>query len=169
MSETATASSESTGRRLGLESAITFAGIVVNAGLAFVITWMIAHGLGAGATGSFFQLTSLFMIATCIIGLGADTGLVRSLSRHVAQNDHGAIRPLLRSALIPLVVIGMVATCTVVIAAPWISSALGWGSDAASTVRVLALVLLPAAATGVLLGGSRGLGGSAPTPWSRTS
>jgi O-antigen/teichoic acid export membrane protein len=130
----------------------------VNAGLAFVITWMIAHGLGAGATGSFFQLTSLFMIATCIIGLGADTGLVRSLSRHVAQNDHGAIRPLLRSALIPLVVIGMVATCTVVIAAPWISSALGWGSDAASTVRVLALVLLPAAATGVLLGGSRGLG-----------
>ena len=30
----------------GAESVLTFAGIVANAGIAFVVTWLIARGLG---------------------------------------------------------------------------------------------------------------------------
>jgi O-antigen/teichoic acid export membrane protein len=144
--------------RLGRESLLTFSGIVVNAGLAFVVTWMIGRGLGASATGEFFQLTSWFMIATSVIGLGADTGLVRSLSRQRALGDERHLRPTLRAALLPVVGLGALVSLAILLAAP----ALGawWGLDAAGvdTLRVLALALVPGSLVGVLLGGSRGLG-----------
>lgn len=144
--------------RMGRESLLTFAGIVVNAGLAFVVTWAIGRGLGAAATGEFFQLTSWFMIATSVVGLGADTGLMRSLSRQRALGDERHFRPTLRAALLPVIGLGTLVTLAVLIAAP----ALGerWGLDApgVDTLRILAIALTPGALVGVLLGGSRGLG-----------
>lgn len=146
------------GMRLGRESLLTFAGIVVNAGLAFVVTWIIGRGLGAAATGEFFQLTSWFMIATSVIGLGADTGLMRSLSRQRALGDERHFRPTLRAALLPVIALGVLVTVVLLLAAP----ALGqwWGLDAAGvdTLRILAVALVPGALVGILLGGSRGLG-----------
>ena len=143
---------------LGRESALTFAGIVVNAGLAFVITWLIGKGLGAAATGSFFQLTSLFMIAVAVVGLGADTGLVRSLSGQLAVGERAALRPTVRVAVVPVVAVGLLLSAAVWLGAGPITQLLGMGRDAQSTIRILALALLPGTLVGVLLGGSRGLG-----------
>lgn len=144
--------------RLGRESALTFSGIVVNAGIAFVVTWLIARGLGASATGMFFLLTSLFMISTSVIGLGADTGLVRALSRARAVDELSHLRPTVRTALLPVVGVGVTLSAVLFVAAEPIASRLAPGADAAPTFRLLALALLPAALTGILLAGSRGLG-----------
>lgn len=144
--------------RLGRESALTFGGIVVNAGIAFVVTWLIARGLGAGATGSFFLLTSLFMITTSIIGLGSDTGLVRSLSRARATDETDELRPTVGIALRPVIVLGLLLTVGLLVAADPLAERLVPGTEAASTLRLLALALVPAALTGILLAGSRGLG-----------
>lgn len=144
--------------KMGSESALTFAGIAANAGIAFVVTWMIASGLGADATGAFFLLTSLFMISTAIIGLGADTGLVRALSRARATGDLEQLRPTVRTALLPVLAVGALLTAALLITAEPIAAWLAAGEDAAGTIRLLALALLPAALTGILLAGSRGLG-----------
>lgn len=144
--------------KLGRESALTFGGIAANAGIAFVVTWLIANGLGAGAIGAFFLLTALFMISTSVISLGADTGLVRALSLARAVDEPEKLRPTVRAALLPVVAVGAVLTVALVAAAEPIASWLAPGEEAASTIRLLALALLPAALTGVLLAGSRGLG-----------
>lgn len=144
--------------KLGAESVLTFAGIVVNAGLAFVITWLIARFLGASATGAFFLFTSLFMIGTSAVALGADTGLVRSLSRARATDAPELLRPAVRAALLPVVLVGVVISSALILLAEPIASWLAPGEGATPTVRVLAAALLPAALTGILLGGSRGLG-----------
>ena len=143
---------------MGHESVLTFAGIVANAGIAFVVTWLIARGLGAAATGFFFLLTSLFMIATAVIGLGADTGLVRALSRARAIGESDHLRPTVRTALRSVIVLGMAVTAVLVFAAGPLADRLAPGQGAAPTIRLLALALLPAALSGILLAGSRGLG-----------
>lgn len=144
--------------RLGRESSLTFAGIATNAGLAFVITWLIGNSLGASATGSFFQLTSLFMIATSVVGLGADTGLVRALSRQTALQQSDRLKATVKVAVVPIVCLGLTLSLVLWFAAPWLVVALGLEPDQAATLRVLALALTPGALVGVLLGGSRGLG-----------
>lgn len=143
---------------MGRESVLTFAGIVANAGIAFVVTWLIARGLGADATGEFFLLTSLFMISTAVIGLGADTGLVRALSRARAVGELEQLRPTVSTAVLPVLALGMFLTGGLAIAAGPLASWLAPGEGAAPTIRLLALALLPAALTGILLAGSRGLG-----------
>ncbi len=125
--------------RLGRESALTFSGIVVNAGIAFVVTWLIARGLGAGATGAFFLLTSLFMISTSVIGLGSDTGLVRSLSRSRATDRMGELGPTVAIAMRPVILLGLILTAMLVVAADPIADRLVPGTDGASTLRLLAL------------------------------
>lgn len=146
------------GMRLGRESLLTFSGIVVNAGLAFVVTWLIGRGLGASATGEFFLLTSWFMIATSVVGMGADTGLVRALSRQRALGDDDHVRPTLRAALVPVVATGALLSAAILLAAPLLAEGLGLDAAGVDTLRVLAIALVPASLVGVLLGGSRGLG-----------
>lgn len=144
--------------KMGHESVLTFAGIVANAAIAFVVTWLIARGLGADATGAFFLLTALFMIATAVIGLGADTGLVRALSRARAVGEREHLRPTVRTALLPVITLGVLVTGALLVAAGPLAAWLAPGEGAAPTIRLLALALLPAALTGILLAGSRGLG-----------
>lgn len=144
--------------RLGRESALTFGGIVTNAGIAFLVTWLIARGLGAGATGSFFLLTSVFMISTSVIGLGADTGLVRALSRARATDHPEQLRPTVRIALLPVIIVGALLSIALLVASGPITAWLALGEDGVTTIRLLALALLPAALSGILLAGSRGLG-----------
>jgi O-antigen/teichoic acid export membrane protein len=146
------------GMRLGRESLLTFSGIVVNAGLAFVVTWIIGRGLGAAGTGEFFQLTSLFMIAASVVGLGADTGLVRALSRQQALGDERYLRFTVRSAVLPVVAVGAAVALSVYIAAPVLGGWLNLDAAGVETLRVLAIALVPGSLVGVLLGGSRGLG-----------
>lgn len=144
--------------KLGRESLLTFCGIVVNAALAFIVTWIIGRGLGASATGEFFQLTSWFMIATSFVGLGADTGLVRSLSRQRALGDERYLRTTVWAALLPVLGVGSVVSIAVLISAPVLGGWLGLDAAGVDTLRILAIALIPGSLVGVLLGGSRGLG-----------
>ncbi len=148
----------STTRGFGRESAITFAGIIVNAGLAFVVTWIVAGGLGAAAAGVFFQLTGLFIIVGGVVALGADTGLVRSLAALKATNSNAEIGVTARIALVPVIVTTVGASILLWITAPVIADLLVLDTNGVATVRVLAAILLPATLLGVLLAGSRGLG-----------
>lgn len=148
----------SDGKRLGRESLLTFGGITVNAALAFVVTWLIGSGLGATATGEFFQLTSWFMIATSVVGLGADTGLMRALSRQKSLGEVRLLRSTVRTAVLPVLAVGALLGATTFAVAPVLGSWMGLDADGVDTLRILALALLPGALIGVLLGGSRGLG-----------
>lgn len=154
--------------RLGRESSLTFAGIATNAGLAFVITWLIGNSLGASATGSFFQLTSLFMIATSVVGLGADTGLVRALSRQTALQQSDRLKATVKVAVVPIVCLGLTLSLVLWLAAPWLVVALGLEPDQAATLRVLALALTQVRSSGSCWVVPVGSAASAPTQWSRT-
>ncbi len=145
-------------RRSLREFVATASGVVANAGVAFLVTWMVGRGLGAEGAGYFFLLTSVFLITTAAVGMGADTGLMRALSRSRALGDPGADRAQLAAGALPVLVLGVVVTTVVVALADDIAGLLGLRSTDVHTLRMLALFLVPATLTAVLLGGCRGLG-----------
>ncbi len=140
------------------EGAVTFGGVGVNAALAFVVTWFVGHGLGASGAGQFFLLTAVFSIATSILALGGDTGLVRALSRALAQGERSRLVAFTWVAVLPVGLASSLAAVSLWILAGPAAAALGLGADGASTVRALGLLLVPGALLGLLLGACRGLG-----------
>lgn len=144
-------------RRSLTELTTTASGVVTNAGVAFLVTWMVGRGLGAEGAGYFFLLTSVFLITVAALGMGADTGLVRALSRAWALEVR-AERSYLASAAVPVLVLGALLTAAVVLRAEDVAALLGLDDRHVGNVRFLALFLVPATLTSVLLGACRGLG-----------
>ena len=64
----------------------------------------------------------------------------------------------MRTALLPVITLGVLVTGALLVVAGPLAAWLAPGEGAAPTIRLLALGLLPAALTGILLAGSRGLG-----------
>lgn len=145
-------------RRSFGEGLTTTLGVLTNAAVAFLLTWMVGRGLGAEGTGYFFLLTSVFLISTSALGMGADTGLMRTVSRNRALGLDADQPPSVVVATVPILVVGGVVTAAVVVGAARVTETLGLGAEHVPTVRLLACFLLPATLTGVLLGGCRGLG-----------
>lgn len=145
-------------RRVIGEGIGTTVGVVINAGVAFVVAWLVSRGLGAEGAGYFFLLTSVFVITTSAIGMGADTGLMRMLSRHRALGDRHEYRVTVAVGLAPVVVVGTVTAGVILLNAEGVTAALGLDAALIGVVRLLAGFLLPATIAGVMLGGCRGLG-----------
>jgi O-antigen/teichoic acid export membrane protein len=145
-------------------SAVTFAGIAVGAVATLLLAQVVGHRLGAAGTGLFFQAIALFAIVSNALQLGADTALVRTLSRHVALGRRDSLRPVVRAAVRPVVATALVVSVAVFVAAPQISAVVAPNDPAygAAVLRIMAPFLAPAALVAVLLGGTRGIGSTLP-------
>ena len=143
------------------ESAITLLGIIVSAAAAFVMTWIIANRLGASATGDFFLFTSIFTITAGVVGIRCGyRPRTHALGGTGEERPHGRCAPDGPCGACS----GGRGRCRRRFARPRAGPPRRWPScsaqehHGASTVRVLAVALLPGALVGVLLAGSRGLG-----------
>ncbi|WP_158220421.1 lipopolysaccharide biosynthesis protein [Kineosporia sp. A_224] len=139
------------------------AGAVCTGAGGFALTFAVGRLLDDRATGEFFSAVAAFTIATTVLLLGADTGLVRSLSGLRATGGQRLLGVTLRAALVP-VLVGSVVVATAVWAAagPLARLLVDDPADAARTASALRLLapflVLSTLSTALLNGASRGLG-----------
>ena len=131
----------------------------------FVLAVVVARGTDAEGTGLFFEAVAIFTIAVSVTSLGADTGLLRSLSRLTAMGRTADLRRCVWIALTPVV-----ATCVVIslLALYWsdaLVNALMSGSSAREAepyLLVCIAFLIVGATSTVLVQATRGLGSVRP-------
>ena len=147
-------------RTLAGGSTVTLVGMIAKGALGFVLVLVVTRGLGPQGSGLFFQATALFLILAAV-KMGADTGLVRFVSRSIALGRPQDVRSVLRIATIPVAVVTTALGAAVFLFAPWLAHAVFEGVEparATSSLRVLSAFLPLAAVSDVLVGGTRGFG-----------
>ena len=141
-----------------------FLGSTVNAFFGYVLVALVTRALGAHGSGAVFTGVAVFTILSNICKLGADTGLVRFVSRDVATSGGRQVTALLRSAVVP-----GAAASTAAAVALFLSPSLATfllpnvaPAEAVTLVRLFALFLPLATVTLVLLGATQGYGTVVP-------
>lgn len=136
-------------------------GALSNLALATVV----GRGLGPTATGTFFAVVGAFVVASNVLELGADTGLVRMMARLRALGRNSEIRRTILVAVIPVVVVGVTAAVVLWTQADNLAGVLGSAEDRserAQAYRLLAPLVPFGSLLAVSLGGIRGMGAVAP-------
>lgn len=145
--------------------ALGIMGSVLSAALGFLLVVVVTRSLGAAASGVAFAVFALFTMASNSCKLGADTGLVRELSRLRALGRKGDLGSVLWVAAVPVVVATWLLACAAWVTAPWIATITVPSfpaDDVVPLIRVAALTLPFATAAMVALAATRGLGSVAP-------
>ncbi|MBC2864592.1 oligosaccharide flippase family protein [Streptomyces mexicanus] len=140
------------------------AGSAVNAVFAFVFVGLITRALGAQGAGAVFTGVALFTVLSSTCKLGADTGLVRFVSRDIAVGGGRSVGGLLRAALVPALVASTAAALPLLLCPAVATTLLPHlrPADAVTLVRLFGL-FLPVATVGlVLLGAHQGHGTVVP-------
>lgn len=126
--------------RRGL-AGIAAAGFSGAAGVA--VTWLVARALGAEQAGAFFAATAGFMLATAVVRLGTQTGLVYWVARLRMHERTHLLGACLRIGLVPVAAASVVVAVVLWFAAP-------------APLSSLALLLPLAALSDAALAGTRG-------------
>jgi O-antigen/teichoic acid export membrane protein len=136
--------------------AVNLIGGVIGSGVTLVLAAVVGQHLGTRGAGTYFLVVAVFMIVSNVAELGADTGLVRFVSSARATGRDGEIRWLIRTAVAPVLLIGLgvVAAAGVVVRArpelfPELSPAF---------IVVAAIVAVLSSLMAVVLAVIRGLG-----------
>ena len=79
-------------------------GSAANALFGFVLVAVVTHGLGARGAGAVFTGVAAFTILSNAFKLGADTALVRFVSRDLELTGGGGVPGLLRTSVLPTLV-----------------------------------------------------------------
>lgn len=149
--------------RVARTGALNLSGTLVAAVVGFALAVVLTRSLSADDAGAVFTVIALvsLLVASCL--LGADTGLARYLLRTEAS-DPGAVRDLLRVALVPPLLVAAAAGFAVLSwREPLGALLLGGTRDGARLLQVAALVL-PVAVLGELaLASTRARGRFGPT------
>jgi O-antigen/teichoic acid export membrane protein len=141
-------------------------GGVVRAVLGFALVIVVTRGLHSQGSGLLFEAIALFTILTNTAELGADTGLVRQVSRYSALGLVTDLRPMLLVSIGPVVAIGVAFGAAVFAFAPQLADLLIHGANRARGVqylRILAPFLPVASCTAVVLAATRGFGTMVPS------
>ncbi|MGV4925668.1 oligosaccharide flippase family protein [Streptomyces sp. BHT-5-2] len=141
------------------------AGSAANAVFGFVLVTIVTHGLGARGAGAVFAGVAAFTLASNALKLGADTALVRFVSRDLAHTDGAGVPGLLRIAVLPPLVASTAVAAAAVPLAPglagWLLPDLSPGQGTA-VLRLFAVFLPVTTVALVLLGATRGYGSVVP-------
>ncbi|HEV7865593.1 MAG TPA: polysaccharide biosynthesis C-terminal domain-containing protein [Acidimicrobiia bacterium] len=132
----------------------------------FALVTVLARGLGPASYGAFVSAMGLFTILSNTAELGADTGLVRSISRLRALDRVRDIRKTVYVALFPPLVVGTVFGIALWMWAPQLADIFGKGKgsgEIAEFARWMAPFLPAGGVVLVLLAGTRGFGTMIPT------
>ncbi len=122
----------------------------------FGFVFLVARQLGAKAAGPLLVGIAVFTVARGIAVLGANTGLIRMISRERALGNHHHLRPLVRIAIGPVALAACVLAATMFAAAEPLAALFDGGPTLATTLRILAPSLPFAAVATVLVQGTRG-------------
>lgn len=142
-------------------SFVNVTAMATGAVLGLGLTVLASRWLQPKQTGEFFELVALFTILSNTMGLGADTGLTRWISRARAIGGISEIRRIVLIALGPVLVIGAVIGAAVWLAAPALASAFlhGMGpARGAADFRLIAPIIPLGALSTCLIAGARGFG-----------
>jgi O-antigen/teichoic acid export membrane protein len=145
-------------RALARSSTLSLVGMIAKGILGFALVFVVTRGLGAGGAGLFFQAVALFTILSAV-EMGADTGLVRFVSRFRTLGRDKDLRRTIAIAVYPVAAITTVLAVAVFAAAPALARLLFQRSDfdqAVTAIRILSFFLPIAAVSDVLVGGTRG-------------
>jgi O-antigen/teichoic acid export membrane protein len=151
--------------RTARDGSLKLAGSALDAFLGFALVVVVSRGLGPNGAGAFFEGVSLLIIATNLVKLGADTGVVRMLARYRALGRRGEIEPILWISVIPVAVLGTVAGAIGFAVAEPLASLItrsGHSEAVATYIRVFAPFLPISAVYLVVLAATRGLGSIRP-------
>ncbi len=125
----------------------------------FALVALVGRGLGATETGIFFTGLGVFMVLANASKLGADTGLVRFLSRHLALESPSLLLPTMRIAVLPVAVIGVaVGGLVALLREPIASALIPDAADGGSIVIILGAAIPLFAVATVLAAASRAMG-----------
>ena len=152
-------------RTLARGGTLGLLGVVVSAVLQFALVVVVTRGLGAGGAGTFLEAVALFTIVANLTQLGANTGLVRAISRARALDRTGELRPTLRLALWPVVGVSSLAAVVLWAFSASLARLLFHGVDhgvAVTYIKVFAAVLPLTPVTMAALSATRGLGTMLP-------
>ena len=152
-------------RTLASGGVLNVAGSVANFLLQFLLVIVVTRALEPTGAGLFFEAIAIFSILASASQLGADTGLVRTISRFKVLGRTEDLRPILYVALIPVLVVGSIAAVALYVLAPQLADLVMHGvdlSEGVANLRVLTPFLPLAAATTVALSGARGFGTMLP-------
>ncbi len=127
------------------------AGALLNLALAVAV----GRGYGTGDTGVFFAAIGIFLVAGNGLKLGADTGVVRSVSRGTALGVTGDVKATLVVALVPVTLLATVTGGVVWAGAPWLLDT----EEGTALLRSIAPFIPLFAVLSVLTAATRGLGG----------
>lgn len=135
--------------------AATMVGVVAT----FALSAAVGNLLGAAGAGEFFQVTALFTIVASVSVLGAETTMVRMMSRSVALDNDRDLRAIAYVGVVPPVVVASLAGA-VLWAWPELMQPLVAvsGDGGVRLVRGIGLALPFAVLLAVCSGGVRGLG-----------
>lgn len=137
-----------------------FLGSTVSAVFGYVLVTLVTRALGAHGSGVVFTGVALFTILSNTCKLGADTGLVRFVSRDVATGGGRQVGALLRTAVVPGAAVSAGAAALLFLSPSTATSLLPnlAPQDAVTLVRLFALFLPLATVTLILLGATQGYG-----------
>ncbi len=151
-------------RTLARGSSLSLVGTTVRGVFAFVLVLVVTRGMGAQGAGVFFQVIALFTILSAV-EMGADTGLVRFISRSRALGRIQDLQSTILVAISPVAAMSLVLSITAILAAPLLGRLLfdaAHVKQATVAIRVLSPFLLLSAVSDVLAGGTRGFGTVVP-------
>ena len=140
-------------------------GLVVAGVFQLLLVAVVAHALGARRTGIFFSAIALFMIVSNTGELGADTGLVRYVSRFRSLGRAADVPGVTIVGTVPVFVVATILAVLLFVYAGEIAAVFsrnGATSEVASYVRVLAPFVPVASMSTVILSATRGFGTMAP-------
>ncbi len=124
--------------RIIASGAVMAAAAMVGAAANFALVALVGRGLGATQTGVFFTSMGVFMVLANASKLGADTGVVRFLARHLALDSPSLLRPTMRIAVIPVAIVGTAVGAVVALLRQPIAAALI--PDAADGEKIIVLL-----------------------------
>jgi len=137
------------------------AGVSSLAGIALVV--VVTRSVGQSTAGLFFTLTSLFLLAQVVAGMGTGTGLVYFTSRLRSLGRGDEIRAFQRVALLPVSLLAVLASAALVAVSSTIADLAVGSAQARTAVVVLAALLPLAVLSDSLLAATRGHATMLPT------
>jgi O-antigen/teichoic acid export membrane protein len=152
--------------RMARAGGVSLAGAAVAAVAGVALMALITNNFDKPTAGRILTSTSLFLIATAVVQLGTDIGLVRWIPTLLVRGHGHQVRPVVRIALIP--VLG--ASVLVAVLGFSFSAELAGlidhksdGGQLADQIQVLALFLPVASVYNTVLAGTRGFRTQVPT------
>jgi O-antigen/teichoic acid export membrane protein len=144
---------------------LSLGGAAVSAVANLLLIIVVSRAAGQEMAGYLFSSTSLFIVLEGLCALGTATGIVYFIARSRALGQDHLVRPILRTALVPVGLVSLLAAVAMFLLAPVAGEALGSGDSSVPILflRILAPFLPFAVLYQVLIAATQGFHTMTPT------